>query len=358
LKKVLIALAAVLLAASCTNDTDDGAVATVAPPGELTEDHVTFGAFMAQVNGHHQIALELYRAGDEEGAEVHTGHPIAEILDSVKPDVAEQDADLAGELETALESAAKVVADGGPAADLSAAITDTKDVVDRAETAVVGERTDTYTASVVASLLDTSAHEYEEAVADGKIAEVVEYQDARAFVAQAKALYGDIEDDVAKDHPEEAAEIDEDFEKLESALPGANPPASAVIDAEEFEATAKHTAAELQETVGLIGAKDVSKEEAFANIDALLTEILEKYEAGEAEEAAELAAEAYLENYELIEADVIELAPEINEKLEPILGSQLRARIREDVPEEDLAALIDEARELLDQAEEALAEEH
>ena len=73
---------------------------------------------------------------------------------------------------------------------------------------------------------------------------------------------------------------------------------------------------------------------------------------------AELSAEAYLENYEVIEADVIELAPEINEELEPLLGAALREELQAGAPQEEIEAMIDRARELLGEALEALEGAH
>jgi predicted lipid-binding transport protein (Tim44 family) len=86
------------------------------------------------------------------------------------------------------------------------------------------------------------------------------------------------------------------------------------------------------------------------NIDALLDDVLAAYQEGDAEEASELAAEAYLENYELIEHDVEEADEELNEELELLLGAQLRREIDEGASESDIEAMIEEARALLDEA--------
>ena len=69
-----------------------------------------------------------------------------------------------------------------------------------------------------------------------------------------------------------------------------------------------------------------------------------------------LSAEAYLENYEIIEAQVIELAPEVNEELEPLLGADLRAEIQAGAPQEEIESMIERARELLDEALAAIEE--
>ena len=90
-------------------------------------------------------------------------------------------------------------------------------------------------------------------------------------------------------------------------------------------------------------------------INRLLDEILALVEADDREAAAELAAEAYLENYEVIEADVIDAAPEINEELEPLLGAELRAAITDGADARPRSRRwSNEARGLLDEALAAL----
>ena len=67
-----------------------------------------------------------------------------------------------------------------------------------------------------------------------------------------------------------------------------------------------------------MGALPVSEADPAAveeEINGLLDEIADLVEQGNRDEAGELAAQAYLENYD-IEAAVIAAAPEVNEELE------------------------------------------
>ena len=89
-------------------------------------------------------------------------------------------------------------------------------------------------------------------------------------------------------------------------------------------------------------------------IERLLDRVVRKYESGDSRQAAEFAAEAYLENYEHIEDDVIERAPEVNEELETLLGADLRARIRDGAPESQIREMTERAETLLGDAVEAL----
>jgi hypothetical protein len=358
-----IAVATLSIFGACASPDDPSADPTAKPESAApTSEDITFGEQLAQIRGHHLAATELYAADDTKGAATHTGHPVEELLAAVRTEVAEHDDAVADRLEPALTGASLVVADEGSEEELAAAITEAAEVVEDAESAVVGDKltTTAYRASVIAALLATVGHEYEEAVQDGELKLEAEYQDAYAFATYAKQQYDDIRDEVAEAGAEEAEEIDADFETLAKALPSVRPPSTFVPNA-DVEQAATHVGAELAETVDAVVLEAVSSEEAFANINALLDEILEKVEAGETEEAAELAAEAYLENYELIEADVIENAPDVNAELEPLLGAQLRAQINEGASPSEIESMVEEIRRLLSDAEEALAgteEEH
>jgi prolyl-tRNA synthetase len=122
--------------------------------------------------------------------------------------------------------------------------------------------------------------------------------------------------------------------------------AGACAKAEESAAQRTPKATVLSETM------DAGK--AFSNIDALLTEIVAKYKAGATDEAAELAAEAYLENYEHLEDDLKKKSPDVNEELEQLLGTELRAKIKDAVPASELETMAARARVLLARAKKAL----
>jgi hypothetical protein len=337
-----------LVTAACRGDSDSGE----APVASVDPEAVTLGATLWQARGHQLVALDLLAAGDEAAA-IHAAHPIEEVLASVEGEVEEHGGDPAS-LRAAFEAFLDAVETGG---DAEAAAEQSRTAIEEAEAAVAGDPEDpAYRGSVVAALLSTAAHEYEESLGNGQVTETVEYQDGYGFVRAAQELYEDIAPAVEEASAEEAEEIEEAFSTLEAAFPDPQPPSSPAT-VEDVERAAGLVGHELEETVGAQPVESADPEEVFDRIETLLGQILAEYEEGEAEEAAELAAEAYLENYEVVEADVIRLAPEVNEELEPLLGAELRARIQEGVSAEELERMIDRARELLAQAREAVLEE-
>ena len=151
----------------------------------------------------------------------------------------------------------------------------------------------------------------------------------------------------------EAEELEEAFEVLDEALPSTEPP-SKLADKLDVAAAAALIGHELEETVGAAPVEESDPAEIVEEIEGLLDEIVATYAAGDSDAAAELSAEAYLENYEVIEAEVIELAPEVNEELEPLLGADLRKQIREDASVADVEQMVVRAKDLLADALKAI----
>lgn len=364
-KKPVSVLAAALilsmLAAACSSPSEEAAPATSSEPAaessEFSAEDVTTASSLWQINGHHLVAIQLGTDGDFQGAVAHTRHPIDELMASVSTEVAERGGPDGSSNVQALDEQTKAAADAAAAEDLAGietAAAQTSETVTAAAAALPGGASEAFTGSVIADLLTTVGNEYEEAVVDGKVKMPVEFQDAYAFVTVANARYEEIAATVEAKDTEAAEEIEEAFSTLTSALPGPVPvPSQRIMDAGDVVFAADLISRELEETVGALVSQEVDPSETFASIDALLTEVQAAYDAGKPEVAAELAAEAYLEHYELVEASVIEAAPDVNAELEPLLGADLRAQIAGGVPPEELKSMIARARELIAQAQQA-----
>ena len=352
-RSLSVLFAALLLLGACGSDPEPEATEPAAEEHHEaaagSSEEVSLASSLAQIRGHHRVALELYTADDFEGAAIHAGHPVDELLPALSGELDEHDGDAAA-LEATLVAVQDVVAEEGSTAELRKAIDDAMAETLVARDALVENPEDSaFIGSVVASLLGTVAHEYEEAVGADGIELLPEYQDGYAFMLEAEDLYGAIRAEVESEEPEEAEEIEEAFGVLANAFPSAAAPEE-LTAAEDVEAATALIGHELEEVVGADLAEESDPEEIVEHIEELLDEIEAAYAAGDAAEASELAAEAYLENYEVIEADVIELAPEVNEELEPLLGAELRRQMEEGASEQEISEMIARAKELLDEA--------
>jgi high-affinity iron transporter len=101
----------------------------------------------------------------------------------------------------------------------------------------------------------------------------------------------------------------------------------------------------------------VSAQEAIAEIGEVrrgLDAAVAAYRQGDAERAEELASEAYLQHFELVEGPLEEVDEELNEELEETIRETLRERIDEGAPVAKVTALVRTIDRELDEAEEAL----
>lgn len=357
-----LALALGLLLGACAEKEDPPAPSgeDVAAEGEAASnvdpEAVSVGEALAQIRGHHRVAIELYGEEDVSGALAHAHHPIEELLDVVSGELEEHGGDPEA-LSAGLDEVVAAIESGGEIEDVVAAVEEVRILTEEQFDMFAGEVDVALEGSVVAALLKTAAHEYEEAVGEDGIELILEYQDGYAFSLEAKDMYGRVRADVEGASEEDAEEIEEAFGVLEQALASATPPEDPLAE-EDVEAAASLIGHELEETIGALPTEEADHEEVVAEIEHLLAEIRETYAAGDPDAAAELSAEAYLENYEVIEADVIELAPEINEELEPLLGAELRRQIQAGASEDEIASMIARAEELLQEALTALEAAH
>jgi hypothetical protein len=213
--------------------------------------------------------------------------------------------------------------------------------------------------SVVARLLDIAGHEYEEAVANGTIVAVVEYQDGQAFIDRAMNIFNSAAGRIDPSMAPEVGEVNEYFSILNTAVMNMEEPSNVGT-------TITGIIHELAEITGLSENQLVGEEGGAAeqdpiaiieNIKPLLTQqLLDAYRAQDFPGAEGIAIEAYLENYEFIEAAIAEHDRELMEQTEVMLREELRRMITDRAPVEQIEqhinmiiANLDRAASLLQQ---------
>lgn len=154
-----------------------------------SEEKLEFGSELQETLGHFW-ALELNL--DENNSEltlVHAAHPIAELYGSMSEklvDYPEFDAKLQQTLMDLQNKANTEVT----REEAQKAIDEAKEIVAEAEDLIIGDlaNDDAFKAQLANILLETSKVEYAEAVNDGIIEEMAEFQDGSAFVWRASEL--------------------------------------------------------------------------------------------------------------------------------------------------------------------------
>ncbi|MFZ9281455.1 MAG: hypothetical protein ACO24U_02050 [Prochlorococcaceae cyanobacterium] len=140
---------------------------------------------LAQMQGHLRIAQELLEQGNPKAAEPHTGHPVDELYGAVAPALQRLGIDPFLESLEALRQQVRL--NPNPAAIKPKLIAAQQAIAKASEALPAKVRQDPQiTLAVVRQLAAAAATEYDGAEADGRIVEVIEYQDARGFLLEAK----------------------------------------------------------------------------------------------------------------------------------------------------------------------------
>jgi hypothetical protein len=213
---------------------------------------------------------------------------------------------------------------------------------------------------VIADLLSIAGSEYKEAVDNGTIKEIVEYQDAQGFVSRARSVFEQSSSLLSSSlKPQELSDkiqkIKESFYDLNNAIQNKSNP----------EVVNTSIRAIIDEISGIIG---ISKEvlgagsqagveqiKVIAEIRNILNQTIQEYRQQNYNEAKTLAISAYLDNFEYIENLLAEKDKSLMQNIEVMLREQLRQMIQNKVSSEELQQHIDKINSNLDQAEKLLS---
>lgn len=348
-------------AASSPNGTGSSANETMAstataPNGTIAE----FVSNIEQIGGHLDQALINKESGNDTLAQAHTLHPIEEIYASIEEQLVSQNATLNETLSVALQdlssSVPNVAAEefGGQVDSINMQLDNiVQTLVPSSELS-----NSAFNASVVARLLDIAGHEYGEAVANGTIIEMIEYQDGQAFIQRAQDIFNSSAGNIDQSMAHEVEEVKVFFTDLDNAVNNRGEPA-------DVETTINGIIHELAEITGLsesqltgeeAGAEEQDPVAIISNIKSLLTELVTAYRAQDYQGAENIAIEAYLENYEFVEAPLAAHDQELMEQTEVMLREELRQMITNRAPIEQIEQHIGMINANLDRATQLLSQ--
>ncbi|MDP6304217.1 MAG: PEFG-CTERM domain-containing protein, partial [Candidatus Nitrosopelagicus sp.] len=172
--------------------------------------------------------------------------------------------------------------------------------------------------SQMKTLLETSIAEYAEAVEDGVIGEMAEFQDGSAFVWRSQVIFNEIKSDLPE---HEVEEIEELYEDVKSAY-------DSRADPSHVETVTGGIIHEIDEITGS-ESSEAELTEYVEKIRELLTQAKQEYAAGDSDLALSLATKAYLDNYEFLEGPLIEAGEkELMIEVEIMLREELRGMIK------------------------------
>jgi hypothetical protein len=336
------------------NNNTNASTSTTSP--ELNSTQVDFVSNMEQIRGHLNAAVMNKEAGNNTLAKAHALHPIAEIYSSIEPQISNTNATLNETLATNLNQFSKMV-NTSSVDEFDTQSQKINGLLNQTVLEVIPNEiasNNTFKLGVVSDLLSIAGVEYGEAVENGTITEIVEYQDGQAFVSRAQDVFGQASPMVPQEMNNEVQETNQFFSSLNNAIQNKSNP-------EVVDRSIGAIIHEISEITGIseagLGGQGANTEsgEIISKIRSLLNQTVEAYKQQNDAEAEALATTAYLDNFEFIEAQLAEKDPELMENTEVMLREQLRQFIQNRVPVEEIQQHIDKINSNLDKAEELLA---
>ena len=313
--------------------------------GFVDQERLDFAAGLEEALGHFS-AIELNL--DQRNAElavIHATHPIAELYDSMSPQLSAADPSLDDQFRTTLVDLKDTASVFVSRAMAQAAIEDAKDLVEDARAAVVGDELSNdafFKLRLMKSLLDTSIAEYKAAIIDGEIGEMAEFQDGYAFVVRSQVIFGEVRTAVSA---ADAGDIDALYVEILAAYDDRSDPA--IVDS--------LTSGVISRIDSITGDSATGLLDYVANIRTLLADARAEYIKGTDESTAlalSYATKSYLDNYEFIEGPLIDAGErDLMVEVELMMREDLRNLIKQGAPTSQVAGLIDSILDKLDTIE-------
>ena len=282
-----------------TNQTDN----RTAPQANSTL--IDFASNIEQIRGHLEQAVSNKELGNITLAKAHTLHPIDEIYSSIEVQIDASDPTLNQSLSSSLNQLSNSVDNATieefktKASDVNGLLNETSEKVIHSQEA----NSTIFNLMLVADLLSVGENEYREAVENGTVTEIVEYQDGQAFISRAQSIFNQTAPMVPQEESAEVEEINGFFSDLENAV-------QSKADVEVVSNSSRAIKHEISEVTGIsereLSAAAVTGDNdpvtIISEIRNLLNQTLNAYENQDYSEAETLAIQAYLDNYEFIEA--------------------------------------------------------
>jgi iron uptake system EfeUOB component EfeO/EfeM len=205
---------------------------TAASSKDSQDKDVDYMTSLGLMKGHLLVAKELLDAKKPKQAEPHTGHPVEELYGNIEAELSERQVP---EFKTTLNQLHDLVKTAPNDSKVATSYQAATEAIDRAMRAIpeAKRQSPQFVLAVIDELLATATEEYQEAIAAGKIAELVEYQDSRGFVTYADSLYQTIAQPLNQQSPEISKTLSSTLSQLKKAWPSVEAPPSPVMTPEQ-----------------------------------------------------------------------------------------------------------------------------
>jgi hypothetical protein len=195
------------------------------------DEQVKFAADVEKAKGHLLASRELYARGERAFAAIHAAHPVQELWSLLRGPLSRASTDLASRVGAILEKPGQEIDAKVPTRRYEDTVKQVSALLDEAVRRVVPaevRQSPILRAKVILALMEAVEEEYEEGFKEGRIAQVVEYQDAYGFFRRGQVLYRDFASQIQSKAPEAAKNIDGALATLAKGFGGVMPPATPV----------------------------------------------------------------------------------------------------------------------------------
>ena len=307
--------------------------------GDDNQEKLDFAAGLEETLGHFW-AIELnLDEGNANLAVIHATHPIAELYESMKPALQDADPAFDTRFRTTLLDLKDAASVDVSRAQAQQTLEDAKALVQDARDLVVGDALSddpNFKLRLMKTLLVTSIAEYGEAVSNGIIEEVAEFQDGSAFVWRSQQILDEIRSDISSD---DARDIDALYTDLWAAYDDRADPST-------VDALASGIVSNID---SITGEGKTELLEYVETIRSLLADAKSEYRQGNNDLALSYATKAYLDNFEFLEGPLVDAGErELMLEVEEMMREELRSMIREGAPVPEVDAQIDLILERMD----------
>ena len=238
-------------------------------------EKLEFAGTLEETLGHFW-ALELnLDESNSKLALVHATHPISELYETMSRHL-ENNPDFNKKLETTLVELKDKANTEVSKSEAKIAIDEAKTVIQEARSIVVGEQQsneDEFKIQLINTLLETAKVEYREAIENGIIVEVAEFQDGSAFVWQSQQIFSSIENKI---EPTDADRINEYFELVWAGFKTQESPKmvenyvdAVIYEFEELSGIQSEPSEHEEEVFGIESEHEEEHEEEFSDIAPL-----------------------------------------------------------------------------------------
>ncbi|MBI2005297.1 MAG: PEFG-CTERM sorting domain-containing protein [Candidatus Aenigmarchaeota archaeon] len=177
--------------------------------------------------------------------------------------------------------------------------------------------------------------EYSEAVKDGKIVDQVEYDETVVFLGKATEIFNENKNTFNSLSESDTTNLENHLNQMKTIVDSFGNTSQVSI----LVGKSLNIIASLEELAG--GTVEISPLEYIDENEKLLNEVKTTYRNGDAETAFALASEAYLDNYEFVEAPLAELDGELMLKIETEMREELRNMIKAGASPDEIDAQVD-----------------